>query len=71
MKCPKCHSEDVEMLPRSVALARPSGTWRHHHGRCRGCHEIVWWNAQPGDTEPVARVGSHECGFFKPSPPPA
>lgn len=65
MRCPNCQAEDVEVMPRSVPIDRPGGNWRHHHGKCRNCHEIVWWNAQAGETETAPRIGSHECGFFK------
>ncbi len=69
MRCPKCQAEDIEVSTHSVPFGTSEVNLRHHHGKCRQCHEILWWNTPPGSGEPTANIGTHECGFFRSDAP--
>lgn len=64
MKCPHCDSEDIEVLEKSVPTERNG--WRHHHGSCRKCRMLLWWNAPVGHDDIILKSGIHECPFFIP-----
>lgn len=69
INCPKCHSSDVRVSPRSVPLGGPHPTWRHYHGRCRGCDSELWWAGPPALGHPKPELGAHDCPFFAPTSP--
>jgi hypothetical protein len=67
MKCPQCQSGDIEVVEKSAGADEERPGYRHHHGKCRKCHAMLWWSAPIGVTDAVVKAGAHECAFFKPA----
>lgn len=68
MNCPKCNSDQIEVMEKTVAVERAG--WRHHHGHCRQCRTMLWWNAPLGAVDSVPKTGVHQCAFFSPAASP-
>ncbi len=66
MNCPQCQHDDIEVMEKSAPAERPG--WRHHHGSCRRCKAMLWWNAPAAAKDAILKTGAHECAFFKPAP---
>jgi hypothetical protein len=63
-KCPRCKSDEIDVMEKTAAAQRAG--WRHHHGQCRQCLTMLWWSVLIGGVDVVPKIGVHQCAFFAP-----